>query len=77
MTLYELSFTYEQSAELLHGRILELRQAEKRTTDSEERYLIRKRLSALNPMLREMREMTMLSRHYYERSDQKNEKHPL
>ena len=77
MTLYELSFTYEQSAELLHKRIDELKQAEKRTSNSAELQCIQKRLSMLNTMLREMRELTALSRHYYERSYQKNENYSL
>ena len=67
MTLYELSFTYEESAELLHQRILELRLAEKRTTDSLERQQIHQRLLALFPMQQEMRELSRLCRHYYER----------
>lgn len=77
MTLYELSFTYEQSAELLRQRIKELQQMEKRTKDSYERRCIQKRLTVLNTMLREMRELTALSRHYYERSYQKNENYSL
>ena len=77
MTLYELSFTYEQSAELLHQRVQELQQAEKRTTDSCERLCIQKRLAALTPMLREMRELSALSRHYYEGSYQKNENYSI
>ena len=77
MTLYELSFTYEQSAERLHQRIQTLEQAERRTTDSYELRCIHQRLSALIPLLREAREMTALCRRYYERSYHKNEKYTL
>lgn len=77
MTLYELSFTYEQSAELLRARIHELQQQERKTTDSHELHLIQKRLETLGPILREMRELTALSRHYYERSYHKNERYSL
>ena len=77
MTLYELSFTYEQSADLLRGRIQELRQAEQRTTDSRKRRQLHQRIANLEPLLREMRELTMLSRHYYERNYHKNEKYSL
>ena len=77
MTLYELSFTYEESADLLRARIHELQQQEKQTTDSHELRCIQKRLDALGPILREMRELTNLSRHYYERSYHKNERYSL
>lgn len=77
MTLYELSFAYEQSAEALRLRMRELRQAERSTTDSHERRRIHQRLAELDPLLREMRELTMLSRHYYERSYHRNEKYTL
>lgn len=77
MTLYELSFTYEQSADLLRQRMQELEQARRHTTDSRERRLIHQRLAELEPILREMRELSTLSRHYYERSYHKNEKYTL
>ena len=77
MTLYELSFTYEQSADLLRSRMQELRQEEKRTTDSLERRRIRRRLAELEPLLREMRELTVVSRRYYERSYCKHGKYAL
>ena len=77
MTLYELSFTYEESADLLWARIHELQQQEKQTTDSHELRCIQKRLEALGPILREMRELANLSRHYYERSYHKNERYSL
>lgn len=77
MTLYELSFTYEQSANLLRDRLQELCQAEKNTTNTLERRRIQQRRAALEPLLREMRELTALSRHYYERSYRKHEKYSL
>ena len=77
MTLYEMSFTYEQSAEQLRRRLRPLEQAAHRTTDSHELRCIHRRLSALTPLLREAREMSSLCRHYYERSYHKNEKYTL
>ena len=77
MTLYEMSFTYEQSAEQLRQRIRKLEQEERCTTDSHELRCIHQRLSALTPLLREAREMSTLCRHYYERSYHKNEKYTL
>lgn len=77
MTLYELSFSYEASAELLRLRIRELRQAEKQARSRQEREKLRQRLAALDPLLREMRELTVLSRRYYDRSYHRNEKYSL
>lgn len=77
MTLHELSFTYEHSAKLLQLRMRELRQAEKVATDSKERRELHRRLAALDPLLREMNELTAHTRRYYERSYCKNEKYSL
>lgn len=77
MTLYELSFSYEASAELLRLRMRELRQAEKQARSRQERERLRQRLAALDPLLREMRELTVLSRRYYDRSYHRNEKYSL
>ena len=77
MTLYEMSFTYEQSANLIRQRMRKLRQEELRATDSRKRRHIHKRLLELDPILRETMELANLSRHYYERSYHKNEKYTL
>ena len=77
MTLYEMSFVYEKSWELLRKRVQELRRAEKETKDSKELRRIRQRLSELDPILREMRELTMHTRRYYEKGYHKNEKYSL
>lgn len=77
MTLYELSFTYENSAELLRVRLRELRRAEQASRSREERLRLRRRIAELDPMLREMRELAILSRRYYDRSYHKNEKYSL
>lgn len=77
MTLYELSFTYEDSAELLRVRIRELRQKEKLAQSYEEKQRLRRRVAELDPLLREMRELTVLARRYYDRSYRKNEKYSL
>ncbi len=77
MTLYELSFTYEASADLLRQRMRELRQAEKLAGTYADKQRLRRRMAALDPLLREMRELTVLSRRYYDRSYHKNEKYTL
>ncbi|MGM9661512.1 MAG: hypothetical protein ACI3WR_00270 [Oscillospiraceae bacterium] len=77
MTLYELSFAYEDSARLLRLRVRELRQAERLAQSQEEKLRLRQRAAALDPLLREMRELTVLARRYYDRSYHKNEKYTL
>ena len=77
MTLYEMSFAYEESCKLLRARMQELRKEEKRTKDSRELRRIHQRLSELEPMLRETRELAALTRSYYERGYHKNEKYSL
>lgn len=77
MTLYELSFTYENSAELLRLRLRELRRAEQAARSREERLRLRRRIAELDPLLREMRDLAILSRRYYDRSYHKNEKYSL
>lgn len=77
MTLYELSFEYERSTEALRRRVRELRQAEKTAADDEERQRIHSRILELEPLLREAREIAVLTRHYYERSYYRNEKYSL
>lgn len=75
MTLHELSFEYEKSAGLIRQRMSELRQAEKATADAKERRRIHRRILELDPLLREAGELTVLTRHYYERSHYRNEKY--
>ena len=77
MTLYEMSFVYEESCKLLRARIQDLREEEKRTKDSGELRRIHQRLSELEPMLRETRELETLARRYYERNYHKNGKYSL
>ncbi len=77
MTLYELSFTYEESADLLRTRMRELRQAEKLAETYADKQRLRRRMATLDPLLREMRELTVLTRRYYDRSYHKNEKYSL
>ena len=77
MNLIELSVVYEESAQLLRVRIRELRAAEQGCADSEELLRLRQRAAALEPLLREMRELTALTRCYYDRSYHKNEKYTL
>ena len=71
MTLYEMSFTYEKSAELLRNRLAELRTAAAHTEDENERLNCRTRIAALEPIYREMRRLTAYTRFYYGREQNK------
>ncbi len=67
MTMLELSYTYQDSAELLRRRVQELRASLKRTADREEARCLQARVNALTPLLRETRELAYLTAHYYDR----------
>ena len=67
MTLLEISALYDSSAAAIRTRIRQLEAMERRQTDPEALRLLRLRIAALAPMLREMREMTFITAHYYDR----------
>ena len=67
MTMLELSYTYRSSAAGLRERIRELRTAMRQATDPEEIRALQARISALDPLLREMRELALFTAHYYDR----------
>ena len=67
MTLKELAIEYRESAQLLRDRLKELRIAEKKTDDSEERWHIHRRILELTPMLTEINKVAKVLEHYYER----------
>lgn len=77
MTLLELSVQYADSAAAIHGRIVELRAAERTQADAEAARLLRQRINTLLPLWREMRELAALTAHYYDRSYHKHEKYTL
>ena len=66
MTLLELSTVYAQGADQIHHRILELRLAQV-GADPAEAEALGRRIQELLPLWRDMREMTRLTAHYYDR----------
>ena len=66
MTLLELSAEYRAHAQALDLRLVELRQALEQTRDEGERVL-----------LREARELAVLTQRYYERGYRRNAKYTL
>ena len=77
MTLLEISWTYQSSAAALKERIVLLRQARKESADPEERRRLEQRERDLAPLLREARELAVLTERYYERGYRRNAKYTL
>ena len=77
MTLLELSAEYARSEALLRGRISLLRAQLRSAPDSETARRLQSRITALDPLLREMRVLAQLTAHYYERSYHKHEPYTL
>ena len=77
MTLSELSVSYQNSADAIHGRIAELRDRERNQTDPEAAFHLRQRINELTPLLREARELASLTAHYYDRSYYRYEQYTL
>ena len=77
MTLLELSAQYEKSAQLLRGRLSELRQRKKTAQEAEELFWLERRMAALSQMLRQTSELAALTAHYYERGYYRNESYRI
>ena len=77
MTLLEMSVCYADSAALIRTRIAELRMAERMAADPETARRLHARAESLRPLLREMRELAVLTDRYYDRSYRKHEKYTL
>lgn len=77
MTLLEMSALYDGSAAAIRARIGELRSAARTETDPAVAQALRLRMEALMPLWREMRELTTLTAHYYDRSYHKHERYTL
>ena len=77
MTLLEMSVLYAESADKLRGRIAQLRAAERAETYPETARRLRQRAESLRPLLRETRELAVLTAKYYDRSYHKHERYTL
>ncbi len=77
MTLYEMSCTYREDAAVFRARILALR-AEARAAETREAGdALRRRITELQTLRRQSRELAELTRHYYERSYYRDKKYTL
>lgn len=77
MYLSEMSSRYAESAAAIRARIAELLAAEKAETDPAAARQLRLRAETLRPLLREMKELAMLTERYYDSSYHKHEKYTL
>ena len=77
MTLLEMSVQYADSAALIRARIRELRAEERQQENPEAARGLRRRIDELTPLLRECRELAVLTARYYDRSDHKPERYAL
>ena len=71
MTLLELSALYDESATRIRVRMAQLRADAKEQTDPAAAQALRQRIAELTPLLREMRELAVLTAHYLLMCDKK------
>lgn len=77
MALTELSQAYEESAALLRDRLKILRQALAQSSDPEEIWNLKRRISELTPILTQMNDLAELTAHYYDRGFWRNENYTV
>ena len=77
MTLAEMSVSYQDSEHTIRRRIRELQEETKHTEDPEALWHLRRRMAELQPILREARELALLTAHYYDRSYHKHERYTI
>lgn len=77
MTLAELSREYQAHAAALQERILELRHRLGETEDDREQKMLEERIRVLTVMLREARELAVVTGRYYERGYRRNERYTI
>ena len=77
MTLQELSVEYRAHARELYLRICQLQYRLERTEDPEESCQLQDRIRMLSTMLREARELAVLTERYYDRGYRRNAKYTI
>ena len=77
MTLLELSVEYRAHARALDFRICQLQAVLERTEYEDQRLMLNERIHMLSTMLREARELAVLTERYYERGYRRNAKYTL
>lgn len=77
MTLQELSVVYRSDAERLSQRVHSLEEEVKSCRNSLEKASLEDRVRILSTMLRESRELAVLTERYYERGYRRNVKYTI
>ena len=77
MTLMELSVEYRAHAHALDLRICQLQHRLDRSSDPEESSQLQERIHLLSTMLREARELAVLTERYYDRGYRRNAKYTI
>lgn len=77
MTLLELSALYAETAAALRSRIAQLTAQAQAEANPDEARRLRRRAETLRPLMREARELAVLTARYYDRSYHRNEKYTL
>ena len=77
MTLLELSVEYRAHARALDFRICQLQAVLERTENEDQRLMLNERIHMLSTMLREARELAVLTERYYERGYRRNARYTL
>lgn len=77
MTLLEMSVFYADSASRIRTRIGALRAEARASEDAETTRRLERRIAELIPLLRESRELAVLTARYYDRSYRKHEKYTI
>ena len=77
MTLLEMSAEYARSEALLRRRVALLRSQIRAAGDPETARCLQSRIAALDPLVREMRVLSELTAHYYDRSYHKHEQYTI
>ena len=77
MTLYQMSFVYREDAVRFRMRITALREKAKTAKTNEEAQRLQRRITDLQALARQSRELAELTQHYYERSYYRNERYTV
>lgn len=76
MTLKEIAVEYRRDAERFRIRVRQLRQ-ERKDASSEAAFYLDRRIAVMTAAQRELRELSNLLEHYYERGYKRNGKYTL
>ena len=77
MTLVELSVEYRAHAQTISERVKQLEHKLARAEDPDQRCQLQDRIRMLSAMLREARELAVLTERYYDRGYRRNAKYTI